>query len=171
MTIAISENRKITVDTALISGVMPRRRRPQISSGSVLSRPIRKKLTAISSIESVKIKSAAPMIGSLWRPLTVVLCALYSLLFADRTPGMWVAGIYSVKPFCLPYVLLYTAGFATILYYVWVPFDLLMPQNTIETALKILVKQGRLRQGSTVVIIGLIMAVEEIVDAVQMRVV
>ena len=54
-TIVTSENTKMMVDTALISGVMPRRRRPQISSGRVLSRPIRKKLTAISSIESVKI--------------------------------------------------------------------------------------------------------------------
>ena len=52
-----------------------------------------------------------------------------------------------------------------------VPFDLLEPQNTIETALKFLVKEGRLRTGSTVVIIGLIMAGEEIVDAVQMRVI
>jgi hypothetical protein len=52
-----------------------------------------------------------------------------------------------------------------------VPFDLLEPQNTIETALKVLMKKGRLRKGSTVVIIGLIMAGEEIVDAVQMRVV
>ncbi len=53
------------VETALISGVMPRRNRPQISSGKVLSRPIRKKLTAISSIDRVKISSAAPMIESL----------------------------------------------------------------------------------------------------------
>jgi pyruvate kinase len=52
-----------------------------------------------------------------------------------------------------------------------VPFDLLEPQNTIETALKFLVKQGRVRSGSTVVIIGLIMGGEEIVDAVQMRVI
>ncbi len=63
-TIVTSENIKMMVETALISGVMPRRRRPQISRGSVLSRPIRKKLTAISSIESVKISSAAPMMGS-----------------------------------------------------------------------------------------------------------
>ena len=47
-TIATSENTKIIVEIALISGVMPRRRRPQISSGSVLSRPIKKKLTLIS---------------------------------------------------------------------------------------------------------------------------
>ena len=52
-----------------------------------------------------------------------------------------------------------------------VPFDLLEPQNTIETALKVLIKQGRLRRGSTIVIIGLITVGEEIVDAVQMRVI
>src|ERR1700730_359315 len=63
-TIATNENTKIIVETALISGVIPRRNRPQISRGSVLSRPIRKKLTAISSMESVKISSAAPMIDS-----------------------------------------------------------------------------------------------------------
>ena len=43
---------------ALISGVMPRRRRAQISSGRVLSRPMRKNVTAISSIESVKMSNA-----------------------------------------------------------------------------------------------------------------
>jgi hypothetical protein len=52
-----------------------------------------------------------------------------------------------------------------------IPFDLFVPQNTIETALKFLVNQGRLRPGSTVVIIGLITAGEEIVDAVQMRII
>jgi len=52
-----------------------------------------------------------------------------------------------------------------------VPFDLFEPQNTIETALKFLVKQGRLRPGSTVVIIGLIISGDELVDAVQMRVI
>jgi len=52
-----------------------------------------------------------------------------------------------------------------------VPFDLFEPQNTIETALKSLVNHGRLRSGSTVVIIGLITAGEEIVDAVQMRII
>ncbi|HZR18628.1 MAG TPA: pyruvate kinase [Verrucomicrobiae bacterium] len=51
-----------------------------------------------------------------------------------------------------------------------VTFDLFEPQNSIEPALKILKQQGRLRQGSIVVIIGLIMVGEEIVDAVQMRV-
>src|SRR5580700_5527522 len=63
-TMAASEKTKMMVEMALISGVMPRRRRPQISSGNVLSRPIRKKLTAISSMESVKISRAAPTIDS-----------------------------------------------------------------------------------------------------------
>ena len=51
-----------------------------------------------------------------------------------------------------------------------VPFDLIDPQNTIEPALSTLMKKGRLRPGSTVVVIGLIMVGEQIVDAVQMRV-
>ena len=53
------EKTRISVEIALISGVMPRRKRDQISSGSVLSRPIKKKLTAISSSESVKISRPA----------------------------------------------------------------------------------------------------------------
>ncbi|MGD0744219.1 MAG: hypothetical protein ABSA45_03600 [Verrucomicrobiota bacterium] len=52
-----------------------------------------------------------------------------------------------------------------------VPFDLINPENTIETALKILVEQAWLRKGTTVVIIGSILVGEQIVDAVQMRVV
>src|SRR5262249_29689205 len=63
-TIRTTETRRIRVDTALISGVMPRRSRPQIAAGRVESRPYRKKVTAISSIERVKIKSAAAMSGS-----------------------------------------------------------------------------------------------------------
>src|ERR1039458_9876488 len=49
-TIVASENTKIMVETALISGVIPRRSLPQISSGKVLSRPIRKKLTERKSV-------------------------------------------------------------------------------------------------------------------------
>jgi pyruvate kinase len=52
-----------------------------------------------------------------------------------------------------------------------VPFDMINPENTIETALKILVEQGRVHKGATVVIIGSILVGEQIVDAVQMRVV
>jgi pyruvate kinase len=52
-----------------------------------------------------------------------------------------------------------------------VPFDLINPENTIEAALKIMLEQGSLHKGTTVVIIGSIMVGEQIVDAVQMRVV
>jgi len=52
-----------------------------------------------------------------------------------------------------------------------VPFDLINPENTIEAALKILVEQGRLQKGQTVVIVGSILVGDQIVDAVQMRVV
>jgi pyruvate kinase len=51
-----------------------------------------------------------------------------------------------------------------------VPFDLINPENTIDTALRTLSEQGRLHPGNTVVIIGSILAGEQIVDAVQMRV-
>jgi pyruvate kinase len=52
-----------------------------------------------------------------------------------------------------------------------VPFDLINPENTIETAVKNLSAQGRLHPGNTVVIIGFILVGEQIVDAVQMRVI
>ncbi len=52
-----------------------------------------------------------------------------------------------------------------------VPFDLINPENTIEAALKMFVEQGRLRKDQTVVVVGSILVGEQIVDAVQMRVV
>ena len=52
-----------------------------------------------------------------------------------------------------------------------IPFDLINPQNTIETALKIMIEQGQLQKGQTVVIIGSILSGDQIIDAVQMRVV
>jgi pyruvate kinase len=52
-----------------------------------------------------------------------------------------------------------------------IPFDLINPQNTIETALKMLIDQGCVKKGNTVVIIGSILAGDQIIDAVQMRVV
>ena len=52
-----------------------------------------------------------------------------------------------------------------------VPFDLINPENTIEIALKTLTNEGRLKTGNTLVVIGSILVGEQIVDAVQMRVV
>jgi pyruvate kinase len=52
-----------------------------------------------------------------------------------------------------------------------IPFDHDNPERTIELALKTLVGQNRLQAGNTVVIISSISAGEQVVDAVQMRVV
>ena len=52
-----------------------------------------------------------------------------------------------------------------------ISFDHGNPEQTIELALKTLVGDGRLRVGNTVVIISSISAGEQVVDAVQMRVV
>jgi len=52
-----------------------------------------------------------------------------------------------------------------------IPFDMINPQNTIETALKLMIEQGHLMKGQTVVIIGSILSGDLIIDAVQMRVV
>jgi pyruvate kinase len=52
-----------------------------------------------------------------------------------------------------------------------VPFDMINPENTIDSALKILREQGKVHAGRTIVVIGSILVGEQIVDAVQMRVV
>ena len=52
-----------------------------------------------------------------------------------------------------------------------VPFDMINPENTIEVAIKTLLARGRLHKGATVVVIGSILVGDQIVDAVQMRVV
>jgi pyruvate kinase len=52
-----------------------------------------------------------------------------------------------------------------------VPFDLINPENTIEAALTALLEQHQLDKGNTVVIVGSILVGDQIVDAVQMRVV
>jgi pyruvate kinase len=52
-----------------------------------------------------------------------------------------------------------------------VPFDMINPENTINNALKTLVDCHHLKAGNNVVIIGSILVSEQIVDAVQMRVI
>jgi pyruvate kinase len=52
-----------------------------------------------------------------------------------------------------------------------IPFDLINPQNTIEAALKHMIENGFLKKGQTVVAIGSILSGDQIIDAVQMRVV
>lgn len=52
-----------------------------------------------------------------------------------------------------------------------IPFDMINPENTIESALKTMIDEGHLKKGNTAVIIGSILVGDQIVDAVQMRVV
>ena len=52
-----------------------------------------------------------------------------------------------------------------------IPFDLINPMNTIDTALETLVAQGQLKPGHTVVVVSSILVGNQIADAVQMRVV
>jgi len=51
------------------------------------------------------------------------------------------------------------------------PFDHERPEATVESAIKTLVEQGRLKRGNTTVVISSITAGEQIVDVVEMRVV
>jgi pyruvate kinase len=51
------------------------------------------------------------------------------------------------------------------------PFNHADPEKTIDPALQKLIAQGMLKQGNTIVIISSITVGEQIVDAVQMRVV
>jgi pyruvate kinase len=50
-----------------------------------------------------------------------------------------------------------------------VAFDMINPENTIESALSTLRQEGKVQPGNTVVVIGSILVGEQIVDAVQMR--
>ena len=52
-----------------------------------------------------------------------------------------------------------------------IPFDMINPTNTIDIALGTLVAQGHVKPGDTVVIVSSILVGDQIVDAVQMRVV
>jgi pyruvate kinase len=83
-----------------------------------------------------------------------------------------------LRPHCSPvYALCARDEVARVLTLSWgvtsfvVPFDLINPDNTIEQAIGILRKEGKLNKGQTVVVVGSLLAGEQMVDAVQMRVV
>ncbi len=63
-TIVTNENTKIIVETALISGVIPAAGVPKSPEGVYCPARSERTQRAISSIDSVKINSAAPIIGS-----------------------------------------------------------------------------------------------------------
>jgi hypothetical protein len=76
----------------------------------------------------------APVAGPFWKVATVMLCLWYNMIFADRSPGMMLARTYSLKPADLTYIMLYTTGFCSILFYYRFPFDLLVPYVLLQIA-------------------------------------
>jgi len=129
----------------------------QFHDNAELSSP-RQKLVKSAVVMANELKAAAILVitrsGNMAR-YTAWMRPHYSPIYA-LCPSDNVAGSLTLSWGVTPFV---------------VPFDLINPENTIETSLKILVEQGRLREGTTVVIIGSILVGEQIVDAVQMRVV
>jgi pyruvate kinase len=129
----------------------------QFSDTAELSSP-RQKLVKSAVVMANELKAAAILVitrsGNMAR-YAAWMRPHYSPIYA-LCPGDNVAGGLTLSWGVTPFV---------------VPFDLINPENTIETSLKSLVAQGRLRKGTTVVIIGSILVGEQIVDAVQMRVV
>lgn len=52
-----------------------------------------------------------------------------------------------------------------------VPFDVINPENTIESSIAMLLQKGHLKRGDTIVVVGALLSGDQMVDAVQMRVV
>jgi hypothetical protein len=63
---------------------------------------------------------------NLWKAAAVGNCFIYTMLFRRRCIGMMVFGTYMLEPVNAGCALLYSAGFATLLYWVLFPFDLLL---------------------------------------------
>jgi hypothetical protein len=59
-----------------------------------------------------------------WRICCTVLFFLYALLLPHRCLGQMFAKTYQNKPTNLAFAALYTAGFTTVIYWIWFPFDL-----------------------------------------------
>lgn len=60
-----------------------------------------------------------------WKLTTIGLCLIFHMIFRRTCLGMSLAGTkYNVRPTLL-YVVLYSLSFSVLLFWVWVPFDLL----------------------------------------------
>lgn len=67
-----------------------------------------------------------PLLGrEAWRIALILICFAYHLIFRRQCLGNYLAGLRNSQPVGIMYVTFYTAGFSTILYSMWVPFDLL----------------------------------------------
>jgi hypothetical protein len=67
-----------------------------------------------------------------WRLSCVVIFVIYNLMFRKRCLGMRLMGTYIHPPSSIPYVAAYAAGFASIIYWVWLPFDLLLLNSAAQ---------------------------------------
>jgi len=61
-----------------------------------------------------------------WRLCSIASFFGYALLLSRRCLGQMIAGTYQNQPTNLAYAVLYTAGFATVIYWIWFPFDLML---------------------------------------------
>jgi hypothetical protein len=61
-----------------------------------------------------------------WKAISVGLCLIYHIAFRRRCVGMIIARTWNSKPTSLLYASLYSCGYATLLYWVLIPFDLLV---------------------------------------------
>jgi hypothetical protein len=89
---------------------------------------ITKKATASAVNISIVSASTLPIyyfLGlNIWRVSCIISFFLYSLLLSHRCFGQMVAGTYQNQPTNLAFAALYTAGFTTVIYWIWFPFDL-----------------------------------------------
>ena len=61
-----------------------------------------------------------------WKLTTVGLCLSYHMIFRRTCIGMRLAGTRYNAPPTTAYIALYSLSFSTILFWVWIPFDLLV---------------------------------------------
>jgi hypothetical protein len=79
-----------------------------------------------------------------WRVSSVVLFFLYNILLSRRCWGMMVARTHLNLPASLTYCALYTGSFTTLLFWIWVPFDLAFANGVFLQLPCLLIKKNTL---------------------------
>jgi hypothetical protein len=80
---------------------------------------------------SLPLYALMPDVNS-WRFACVLTFLIYNLAVRKRCLGMRLMGTYIHPPSSIPYVAAYAAGFASIIYYIWLPFDLLLLNSAAQ---------------------------------------
>lgn len=68
----------------------------------------------------------------LWKISTIMIFFVYNLCFRSRCLGMRLVGTFSERPTSILYAALYSLGFSTFFYSVWIPGDLLTANAVIQ---------------------------------------